>query len=105
MFSLRARSEVARPARKNIVPVSVTIPSELKDKLVSLAEYPYGTISNAAVVLMKKGLETEKLQDELTFEKYLEILPELSEEEISILCRKCGELLLMQMEKRRQSAK
>lgn len=85
---------------KNLVRLSLVIPKELRQALEELAEYPYASVSNAAVVLIKESLRRRENQPERVVNDVVELLANFTEKELSLVSLKASERLLMLLEQR-----
>ena len=73
--------------------ISITVPPDLKVQLEALAQFPYKSVANAAVVLMLESLERRDKKEELFFVDLVESLPKLSKKQLLEICLKALEQL------------
>ena len=83
---------------KNFVRLSLVIPQEVRSALEELAEYPYASVSNAAVVLIKESLRRRENQPQRDVNDVVELLANFTEKELSLVNLKASERLLMLLE-------
>ena len=78
------------------------IPKELRQALEELAEYPYASVSNAAVVLMRESLTRRENKPERDVNDVIELLANFTEKELSLVNLKASERLLMLLEQEKE---
>ncbi|MCT7953423.1 hypothetical protein NG798_26850 [Ancylothrix sp. C2] len=83
---------------KNLVRLSLVIPQEMRSALEELAEYPYASVSNAAVVLIKESLTRRENKPERDVNDVIELLANFTEKELTLVSLKASERLLMLLE-------
>ncbi|MGB7441434.1 MAG: hypothetical protein WA919_10230 [Coleofasciculaceae cyanobacterium] len=82
---------------KDYARLSITVPLTLKQKLEALGEFPYKSVTNAAVVLMTEALAAREGQAKLMKDQIIEALTELEENELAEVALKA--LQKMQLKK------
>lgn len=77
---------------------SISLPDELKTRLDELAKFPYGSLSNAAVVLLTLGLEKIE-RENVGINEILKALDRLDVDELAQIIEAAAQKIQLLQEK------
>jgi hypothetical protein len=79
LISVLSSQRSMPPKNKDYARLTITVPNPLKETLEQLAEFPYKSVSNAALVLMTEALNHRASQPKRAKDEIIEALIELED--------------------------